>query len=152
MVFLANSYPRSVGLHLINVWNPFSVMRYMAILSISCGGHPWSVEMVTELQISPEIPSISSFVTCSNRSACSKRYALQDLNTSESCACFIVFKKLSIFSDWMPARSYPTLILNWKPSILPKPYSLAITLQRNHALMYSSMASGTYSSVDHSQL
>ena len=42
-----------------------------------------------------------------------------------------------------PSKSYPTLMLNWKPSILPKANSLDNTFRRNHALIYSSIASDT---------
>ena len=61
-------------------------------------------------------------------------------------------RKASILGLWMPARSYPTLRLNTKPSGSPRASSLASSLQANHALMYSAIAWGTVSSVDHSQL
>ena len=140
MVFLANSYPRRVGLHLINVFRCFSLNRWFAMLSISFGGHPWRVEMVAELQILDGIASISSFVTFSNLSILSNNHCLHSLKISVSFASIMLLMKVSTFGSLIPARSYPTEMLNWNPSCAPSPNSFAITWRINHALIYSPIA------------
>ena len=52
----------------------------------------------------------------------------------------VVYMTKSITPEGM-VRAYQAL--NWKPSGLPRPYSLASTLHANHAFTYSSNAWGT---------
>lgn len=84
-------------------------------LSISCGGHPCRVEIAAELQINGEILSISSLVTFRNCSAWASSTSLHSLNIFVCAAFFIFSINVSIFSNLIPARSYPTLMLNWNP-------------------------------------
>ena len=140
-ISLATSYPKSVGLHFTNVFNPFSVIRYDAIASISCGGHPCNVDTVAEFTISGVIASRSAFVKCSNLPRFFSRYSLHSLYIGVSEASIIPLMKLSTLGSLIPSRSYPTEMLNWKPSLPPRPNSFEITLSANQPLIYSSNAS-----------
>ncbi len=94
----------------------------------------------------------SSSVTFLNKLIFFNKYSLHSLKIEVSFASFKPSIKSSIFLVLMPSKSYPTLMLNMKPSGEPSLNSFAITLIANHAFTYSSKASGTLSSVDHSQL
>ena len=81
-MFLANSYPNNVGLHFIKVCTFFSEIRYLAILSISAGGQPWSVDKHILLHTLGEILSMSSAVTFLNRYKFSFKNAILSFHIS----------------------------------------------------------------------
>ena len=120
--------------------------------SISCGGQPCSVESVTEVHTCGLIASRYARSTPGRLSRFASAHARQARNASVWEASLSPSRNRSIFSLVMPAKSYPTLMLKMKPSGSPQPNARVMSLSAYHALMYSSIACGTVSSVDHSQL
>jgi len=90
---------------LMKVFKCFSVIRYVAIRSISAGGQPCRVDSVMELETLELMLRIYSSSTFLNSFTCSNAQLMHSLKTSVSFASIMSLMYLSTFGDLMPSRS-----------------------------------------------